>query len=139
MLRYREISFTCAFRASLIFCPTLPDQSETRSSFGSSLLFALSSSSFPGLTLGEFFSMQLAGRVRVGRILSPGIREQPPGFAQSPAPFLRLSRTLSPLLSHRNFRSLFFQPYPDAPPFRATSSCAFFLQLCQNHGISVIP
>lgn len=84
MHRYREISFTCAFRASLVFCPALSDRHETRSSSGSPLLFALYSSTLPALTLGEFFTVQLvAGRVRVGRILSPGIREQPAGFAQS--------------------------------------------------------
>lgn len=33
------------------------------------LLFALYSSTFPALTLGEFFSIRVAGRVRVGPIL----------------------------------------------------------------------
>lgn len=46
MHRYREISFTCAFRASLIFCPALSDRHETpvlfRLSFAlCSLLFDL--------------------------------------------------------------------------------------------------
>lgn len=59
MHRYREISFTCAFRASLIFCPALSDRHETRSSSGSPLLFALYSSTLPALTLGEFFTVQL--------------------------------------------------------------------------------
>ena len=44
-----------------------------QSSSAFSLLFALYSSTYPALTLGEFFTMQPgSGRVRVGRIPSPG-------------------------------------------------------------------
>lgn len=86
-----------------------------RSSSASPLLFALYSSTFAALTLGEFFTVQLvAGRVRVGRILSPGIREQPASFAQSRVSFLRLSRTLSSPPRKLLIATLFFSGRSDA-------------------------
>lgn len=113
MLRYREIPFArCISRFPHFPCLEIGEEQQARSSSTASLLFALYSSTFPALTLGEFFSIRVAGRVRVGPILSPGIREQPWGFAQSRV-FVSFENALSAQTFDRFFFFFFFKSILD--------------------------